>query len=85
MPDHDKNAESNNIKCEDANNLYGCSMNEFLPNGEQEFVHEFDLDRILETFDNNNTSYIIKVDVHFHFELHDKFKEYPSTPETLTP
>ena len=29
MPDRDKNEESNNIKCEDANNLYGCSMNEF--------------------------------------------------------
>ena len=40
MPDHDKNEESNNIKYEDANNLYGCSSSEFLPHGEQYFVNE---------------------------------------------
>ena len=31
---------SNNIKYEDANNLYGCSISEFLPHGEQYFVNE---------------------------------------------
>ena len=58
MPDHDKNEESNNIKYADANNLYGCSISEFLPHGEQyfvneEFVNEFDLYRILNKFDDN--------------------------------
>ena len=48
MPDYDKNAESNNVKYEDPNNLYGCSISEFLPHGKQsfvneEFVNEFDL------------------------------------------
>ena len=33
MPDYDQNEESNYIIYEDTNNLYGCSMSEFLPNG----------------------------------------------------
>ena len=31
MPNHDPNKESNYITYEDANNLYGCSMSEYLP------------------------------------------------------
>ena len=52
MPDYDKNEESNYIIYGDANNLYGCSINKFLPFVKREFVNEFDLDKILQTFDN---------------------------------
>ena len=65
MPDYDKNEESNYSKYENANNLYGCSMSEFLPHGKLEIVNEFDLDRISKTPDDKHTGYIIEVNLHF--------------------
>ncbi|MFM7979541.1 MAG: hypothetical protein ACKPKO_09520 [Candidatus Fonsibacter sp.] len=29
--------------------------------------------------------YIVEVDLHVPIEVHDKFKEFPPTPESLTP
>ena len=40
---------------------------------------------ILNTPDNNDTGYIVEVDLEFPRHLHDKFKEYPHCPESLTP
>ena len=47
-------------------------MNAFLLFGKRETVNEFDLVKISKTFENTNSGYIIAVDIHFHFELHDK-------------
>ena len=35
--------------------------------------------------DDNDKGYILEVDMHFPVHLHDKFKELPPAPETLTP
>ena len=47
--------------------------------------NDFELDDILQTLDDNGTGYILDVDVHFPIELHDRCKEYPPAPETITP
>ena len=44
-----------------------------------------DLKDILETPDDNDIGYILEVDLHFPVELHEKLKELPPAPETLTP
>ena len=86
MPDYNQNEESNYIIYEDAVNLYGFSMSEFsLRYGGLEFVNKFNLDKILRTPDDNYTGYIIEVDLLVPIELHDKLKEDPPAPETLTP
>ena len=41
--------------------------------------------KIQKTLDDKNTGYIILVDTHFLFDLHDKLKEYILASETLTP
>ena len=44
-----------------------------------------DIKDIRETPDDNDKGYILEVDLDFPVELHDKFKEFPPAPETLTP
>ena len=40
---------------------------------------------LIKTLDNNDTGYLIQVDMHFPIELHDKIKLYTLASETLTP
>ena len=49
------------------------------------FDNNVELDTILSTPDDNETGYILEVDLHFPVELHDKYKQLPPAPETLTP
>ena len=60
-------------------------MSEFVLYGKLNCVNEGDLAKIFTTPDYNNTGYILEVDLHFPIEPHEKFREYPPTPETLTP
>ena len=64
----------------DANNLYGCSKDEFLPHKDPKFENNIDLDTILNAPDKHATGYIAEVDLHVPVEVHDKFKEFPRTP-----
>ena len=72
VPDYDKDQQSNYILYLDANNLYGCSMSEYLPYQDLVWDDDATLDLILETPDDNNKGYILEVDLHFPVELHDK-------------
>ena len=71
--------------CEDANNLYGCSRSEYLPHKDLKFDRDMHLVVKLSTPAGNATWYIVEVDLHFPVEPHDKVKEFPPAPETLTP
>ena len=83
--DYDPNQPSNYIIYQDANNLYGCSMSEYLPHKDLKFNNKIELDTILTTPDDNHTGYVFEVDLHFPVELHDKFEEFPPALKTLTP
>ena len=85
LPDYDPNQPSNYIIYQDANNLYGCSMSEYLPYKDLEWDNLMKLEYILEAPDDHRTGYISEEDLHFPVELHDKLKELPPFPETLTP
>lgn len=77
--------EENYILYEDANNLYGWAMCQPLPYDTVKFDNNVSLETILETPDDAAVGYIIEVDLTFPRELHDKFKEFPSCPETIVP
>lgn len=71
----------------DANNLYGWSMDQYLPCGEIEFTDEFDdlllpdvIERIKSISPTADYGYFIEADLEIPSELHDKFKFYPPCP-----
>ncbi|MFM7982687.1 MAG: hypothetical protein ACKPKO_25530 [Candidatus Fonsibacter sp.] len=43
------------------------------------------LNKILKTPGDSLKGYIVEVDLEFPRHLHDKFKEFPPAPESLTP
>ena len=49
------------------------------------FEDNVHLHEILKTEDDYYKGYIVEVDLHFPIELHDKFREIPPAPESLTP
>ena len=78
---------SNYLLYWDANNLYGWAMSQYLPYKDLKFIDDEDIDlsKILNTPDDHNHGYIVECDLTFPKHLHDKFKEFPPCPETLTP
>jgi len=85
IDNYDKTKESNYLIYLDANNLYGWAMSESLPYQDIKWNHDVTLDDVLNTPDDNETGYIVEVDLSFPRELHDKFKEFPPCPESLCP
>ena len=74
--DYDKKKKSPYITYVDANNLYGQSMTQPLPQEDLKF-ETCSLESILETPDDAETGYFVEADLEFPEELHDKFKQYP--------
>ncbi|MFM7982845.1 MAG: hypothetical protein ACKPKO_26335, partial [Candidatus Fonsibacter sp.] len=61
-------------------------MSENLPYKNLKFEDNVHLHEILKkTPDDYYKGYIVEVNLHFPIELHDKFKEFPPAPESLTP
>ena len=81
----EKNKSSTYIIYKDGNNQYGCSMSEFLTHEKLQFDSNIKLDVTLNAPDENETGYIVEVDLQFPVQVHDKFKEFLPAPETLTP
>jgi hypothetical protein len=69
----------------DANNLYGWAMSQPLPYDEVKINSETTIEQILQTEDDDENGYIVECDVHFPKEIHEKLKQYPPAPESLTP
>ena len=85
MENFDEKQDSNYIMYLDANNLYGWAMSQNLPYDEVKTNTETDIKQILETTDENETGYVVECDLHFPKEIHEKLKQYPPAPESLTP
>ena len=67
----------------DANNLYGWALSQKLPMKNFKWTTVNDINDILSS--NNNTGYILEVDLSFPKELHDKFNDLPLAPENRIP
>ena len=69
----------------DANNLYGWAMMQLSAYKNSKFSTTIKLEDISNTPDDNQIGYYVECDLEYPEELHDKFKEFPSCPETLAP
>ncbi|XP_041351034.1 uncharacterized protein LOC121370009 [Gigantopelta aegis] len=67
----------------DANNLYGHSMSQYLPERDFEWVKDLDSLDIMTVTENSNTGYILEVDLEYPTELHDCHSDYPLAPESM--
>src|SRR5688572_30021817 len=82
---YDPNVPNSFISYLDCNNLYGFAMCEPLPMGMFRFldsdeIDDFDLDSKLA---DDNTGYLLEVDLSYPQHLHDKHNDYPLAPEKL--
>ena len=82
---YSKSEKTTDIMYWDASNLYGWAMIQDLPYGGFKFLGEkkiksFDLDLISE---NSLMGYILKVDLDYCKELHEKHNDYPLCPEKI--
>lgn len=70
----------------DANNLYGWSMNQFLPYGGFEWVSCAGITEewILSLKDTAREGFIFEVDLQYPEHLHDAHNDFPLAPEKLT-
>lgn len=84
-PNHDKTKDSNYIMYYDANNLYGFSMMQYLPQSKYMWCNEqFDKDKILNIPDDAFTGYIFEVDLDYPEHLHDSHNDYPFCGENMS-
>ena len=84
MEGYDDTTPENHLMYVDANNLYGYAMCQPLPSKDIEFPN-VELEDVLQTSDDNETGYVLEVDLHIPEHLHDKLKEFPPCPEMLAP
>ena len=69
----------------DANNLYGWSMSQYLPDGGFEWLDEDEWSRIdwLAQHKEQVTGYVVECDLDYPDELHDAHSDYPLAPERM--
>ena len=72
--------ENKKIMLFDANNLYGDSMSQPLPYDEIKFDNNVKLEDILNTPDDNDLGYFIKVDLKYPDNIKQKTKIFPFAP-----
>lgn len=82
MKDYDNKQESSFITYLDANNLYGLAMTKYLPCEGFKFIDAFNIDKVLSTYAENDTGYIVECDLEYPENIHDLHNEYPLAPES---
>ena len=83
--DYDKSKPSSYISYLDANNLYGLAMCKKLPYGDFKWHYgRMDEKRVMKYSDDDDTGYILEVDLDYPKELHDLHKDYPLAPEIMS-
>ena len=83
--EYDKRIPSSYINYLDANNLYGLAMCKKLPYKHFKWVYsKFDEKKVMKYNDNDDTGYILEVDLEYPKEIHDLHKDYPMAPEIMT-
>ena len=85
MPDYDPSQQSSHVTYLDANNLYGWAMSQALPVDGFRWLEESEIDslHISDIEDDNESGYILEVDLEYPKELHDLHNEYPLAPEKM--
>ena len=73
--------ENKEILYIDANNLYGHSMSQRLPNDGINFDTNVKLEDILNTADDSNIGYFIEVYLNYPYNKKNKTKHFPFAPE----
>ena len=81
----DSTKPESTIKGLDANNLYGWAMSQPLPVSKFSWVPVEELQRInwLEQRNDQEWGYIVKVDLQYPKELHDRDNDFPLAPERM--
>ena len=83
--DYDKSKPSSYISYLDANHLDGLAMCKKLPYGDFKWYYgRMDEKRVLKYCDDDDTGYILEVDLDYPKELHDLHKDYPLAPEIMS-
>ncbi|KAK5646714.1 hypothetical protein RI129_005178 [Pyrocoelia pectoralis] len=82
---YDSSALTSYLIYYDVNNLYGRTMEEFLPYGEFSFVDEPNIECILNNPDDSDIGYIVDCDLDYPRELHDSHSDLPLAPEHMIP
>jgi hypothetical protein len=69
----------------DANNLYGWSMSQPLPDSKFEWISETEWQKVdwLTQTEDQDTGYIVECDLDYPDNLHDSHSDYPLAPERL--
>src|SRR5271163_369249 len=78
----DKDKESKYINLLDMNNLYGKSMNEYLPVGGFNWTNPKDF-RSEDVREDSDIGHFLEVDLEYPKELHDLHSDYPYCPEQV--
>ena len=86
MENYNPNEESKFITYLDANNLYGWGMSQKLPYKNFRWIDEAKLVDFDPTLINteDDTGYILQVDLEYPKELHKAHNDYPLAPENIT-
>ena len=73
------------ITYQDANNLYGEAMVQYLPISEFKWLSERDIQtfNVMSVKDEAEIGYILEVDLEYPTELHDLHSDYPLAPEKM--
>ena len=79
-----KSSDTKKILYEDANNLYGWAMNEYLPYDENKFDNNVNLEDIFITPDDSDIRYFIEVDLKYPDIIKEKTKHFPIAPQNKT-
>ena len=69
----------------DINNLYGCTMRQYLPISNFKWVKNIDKtkQKLMRIKNNSSTGYVLEVDLEYPQELHDIHNDYPLAPEKI--
>ena len=81
MNDYDPEKLSTFITYLNMNNLYGCTMSEYLPYGEFEWLENIDKFDVMSVDGKSDTGYFF--DLEYPDELHELHNDYPLAPEKL--
>lgn len=85
MKNYDKNKKSTYLAYNDANNLYGWSMSQYLPydNYCWDNTTDWDIEKILSICDTSDVGYILNVDLRYPEHLHELHNDYPLAVESM--
>ena len=82
--EYDKSKPSSYINYLDANNLYGLAMSKKLPYDDFTwYFKKIDEKKIMNYNDEDETGFILEVDLAYPKEIHDLHKDYPLAPEIM--